>query len=190
MEETKSKIAYSSYFEDKTVAHIDAYYKEGNFYDFHTGKLVKLEYDENRNEKGILTKIIVPLDYISEENIETHGNRVQKKILDKGSILTFSMYYNSEREHYKFQVRLEEDLVLNKVGNKPAKLNACKCIVIPSEEDRNKIIFTDFEPIEFNSLNQAFLQTSIRYRPKNSSHVCNVFTTFKTEGEKPLSSLR
>lgn len=191
MEEIKSKISGGNYFDTPTVAHIDAYYREGVFYDADTNKPIKLDYNENRYEKGILVKIIVPLKYISDENIETHGNRIQKKILDKGSILNFCMIYQDEmNEKYDFQLLLEQDLFLNKVGNKLAKLNSCKCTVTLQEEHKNKTVFKDFKPIECKSLNQAFLQTSIKYRPTNSSHVCNVFTTFKMENGKLLNSFR
>ncbi|TSC77423.1 MAG: hypothetical protein G01um101429_1055 [Parcubacteria group bacterium Gr01-1014_29] len=152
------------YFDDNAeTAHIDAVVKGRKFFDEKTG-------DELNLKEGARVKITVSVYSLEEKEIKSHREIKRNKILDKGEILHFKFYVPGEEHRlYEFKVTLLNDLYLVQKGNKFSNLELCRCLV---EADRTR------EKFEADSLNQAFMIASIKYKPNNKSHTCNVFKTF------------
>lgn len=152
-------------------AFINAIFKNGQFIDAETNKLVILE----ENTK---VRISSPIWGIKETEEKRHKKKIRDILLKKGAELRFHFYY--QHKGYEFKVNLIQDLYYIKKGNHFSRLEPCKCIVTLSET-REEIIA--------DSLNQAFIKTSVKYRPENKTHTCNVFKTFSYKGSK-LEDLR
>jgi len=163
------------YFDDNVeTAHIDAVVRGRKFIDERTG-------DELNLKEGARIKITVPAYSLGEKEIKSHRQIKRNKILDKGETLHFKFYVPSEEHRlYEFKITLLNDLYLVQKGNKFSNLELCRCLV---EVDRTR------EKFEADSLNQAFIKASIKYRPNNKSHTCNAFKTFYYKG-KQLENLR
>ena len=75
---------------------------------------------------------------------------------------------------------------MSKKNNKDSLITKChfKLQQVQSRLNTERIDF------EFDSLNQAFFQMSLKYRPNNKSHVCNVYNTFKTNENLMLEHYR
>jgi hypothetical protein len=182
---TTKKDGVHPYFGELHTAHVYAYYKKGEFYDFDTGEKVKLEEREpvepfdKEKPNGIFVKIIVPLFRTTDEDYEKHKKLERKQLLSTHTKLQFYMGVYG-RGRVRFEVVIKSDLTASKKGNKEWKLDNCPCQLIGAEEryEQGYLDF-DFEPIEAMSLNQLFTQISIRFRPENISHNCNVFKTFR-----------
>ena len=115
---------------------------------------------------------------IKEDERKKHEKIIKHMLLKKDADLRFSFYY--QNKSYEFRINLIQDLYYIKKGNHFSRLEPCKCTVTLTGT-REKIIA--------DSLNQAFVKTSVKYRPKNKTDTCNVFKTFYYEGRK-LENLR
>ncbi len=152
--------------------HINAIAKDGKFFDTKTGKEIELK-------EGAELKMIVPIQYIPEEQLKNHNENKERTLLKKGSNLYFK--FRANNEVICFDVLILNDLILESKGDKLGRLKNCKCIV-SSKNGKIKELKTD-------SLNQAFTRASIIVRPENPSHNCNVFKSFYYEG-RTLDCLR
>ena len=162
----------NQYFDDHIeTAHIDAIIKGRKLIDAKTGRELYLK-------EGSRIKVIAPLSSLEEKELKTHEETRRVKILNKGEILRFRFYVLGEG--YEFTVTLLDDLYLFQKGNKFSSFSPCRCLV---EADGTR------EKFEADSLNQAFMKASVKYRPNNKSHTCNVFKTFYYNG-KQLENLR
>ena len=86
-----------------------------------------------------------------------------------------------------FWIRLLEDLVFEKKGNKPARALNLPCEVF----ERAGGHALPFEPFVVESLNQAYFQASVRHRPEARSHAANIYRKFYIDGtDRPLETLR
>lgn len=162
----------SDWFNDiEEKAYINAIFKNGKFVDTKTNKLIILK----ENTK---VRISTSICGIKENERKKHKEKIKHIFLKKGAKLKFHFYY--QYKSYEFRINLIQDLYYIKKGNHFSRLEPCKCIVTLSGT-REKIIA--------DSLNQAFVKTSVKYRPENKTHTCNVFKTFYYKGRK-LEDLR
>jgi len=164
-----------SYYNNHTEnAHFDVIIEGGKMID------IKTE-DEIVLKDGYSIKIIVPLSSLEKNVVKAQLETTKKKLLKSGDALYFR-FTSSENGNtiFEFNVILQEDLYLSQKGNKHNSFDECRCIVeLTKTGDR----------FEASSLNQAFFQASVKYRPANKSHTCNVFKTFFYDGSK-LDDLR
>jgi hypothetical protein len=177
---TQKEFPEINFFGDVVTAHIDADYKEGKFYNYYTDEEIKLAGNPIL-DKGIMVRIIAPLASVNS-NDKNQTQKLSKTLFTPGTILFFKMeYIENEKKHtLEFSLATNANLVIERIGNKFSKLKSCDCTVINGFDSGINKEVEDFEPIKCNSLNQAFLKASIKYRPENASHVCNVFKTFRT----------
>lgn len=162
----------SDWFNDiAEKVYINAIYKNGQFFDVKTNKLISLK----NNTK---VRISIPIWAINEGERKRHQEKIRNILLKKGVELRFRFNYQDKR--YEFKVNLIENLYYTRKGKQFSKLEPCKCIVT--------LIGTS-EKIIADSLNQAFVKISVKYRPQNKTHTCNVFKTFYYKGRK-LENLR
>lgn len=161
-----------SWWEDiKEKVYINAIFKNGEFVDIQTGKPIVLK-------DNTAVRIIASIYGIKEAEQNKHREITKNLLLKSGSELNFHFYYKDKG--YEFKVVLIEDLYYRKKGNQFSRLEPCKCIVVLSGTE---------EKITADSLNQAFIRASIKYRPDNRTHTCNVFKTFYYYGRQ-LEELR
>ena len=165
----------NQYFDENIeTAHIDAVIKGRKLLDIKTGNELLLK-------EGTRLKIIVPMHLLEEKELKPHKEIKREKILNKDEMLEFRFYIPNERhEPYEFRVVLLEDLYLFKKGNKFSSFAPCKCVITAKRKG---------EKFEANSLNQAFTKSSVKFRPDNKTHICNVFKTFFYKGRR-LEDLR
>jgi len=162
----------NSWWDDiKEKVYINAIFKNGEFVDTQTGKPIVLNVNT-------AVRIIVSIYGIKEAEQKKHRDITKNLLLKSGSELNFHFYYQDKG--YEFRINLIQDLYYTKKGNHFSRLEPCKCTVTLTGT-REKIIA--------DSLNQAFVKTSVKYRPQNKTHTCNVFKTFYYEGRK-LENLR
>lgn len=178
------KDSLSNYFGEIQTAHVYAYYKSGEFYDYDTHEKVQLE-ERHQNEpfdkenpNGILVKIIVPLIRTIDVDYERHQKREDKRILPAHTRVIFEMEKYGYNERLQFVAVIGEDLYMTKKGNKEWKLGYCPCKLISGKEVYRDREF-EVEPIETGSLNQLFTKVSVKYRPDNASHNYNAFKAFR-----------
>lgn len=152
-------------------AYINAIFKNGQFIDTETNKLIFLK--ENTR-----VKISIPIWGIEQTERKRHEEKIRQILLKKDTKLKFHFYYQGR--DYEFIVNLFQDLYYTKKGNQFSRLDPCKC-TIRFVDSQNEIVA--------DSLNQAFVKMSVKYRPKNRTHTCNVFKTFYYERRK-LDDLR
>lgn len=173
----------TNYFGDLQTAHVYAYYKNGEFYDFDTNEKVELEernpnepFDKN-NPDGVLVKIIVPLSRTTDSDYARHKEQRDQCFLAAGNCVEFYLDLQEPFAKLKFVVRLDSDLSISKRGKKEWRLSGCDCTLVNCRNANTNEIF-DLEEIKALSLNQMFLKASIKYRPNNASHNTNVFKSF------------
>ena len=152
-------------------AYINAIFKNGEFIDAETNK--SISFKENAK-----VRMSIPIWGIKEAERKSHEKKTRQILLKKDAKLRFHFHYKDK--DYEFKVNLIQDLYYIKKGNHFSRLEPCKCIVILSGTE---------EKITADSLNQAFIKASVKYRPENKTHTCNVFKTFYYEGRK-LDDLR
>lgn len=151
--------------------YINAIFQNSRFIDAETNKLISLK--ENTR-----VRMSFPIWGVKETERKTHKKKIRQILLKKDTNLRFNFYYQDR--NYEFVVSLRQDLYYTKKGNQFSRLEPCKCIVVLSGTK---------EKITADSLNQAFVKISVKYRPKNKTHTCNVFKTFYYQGRK-LDDLR
>ena len=195
---TSKKDTLFNYFGEQQTAHVYAYYKGGEFYDYYTHEKVTLDegrhnepFDKN-NPSGILVKIKVPLNRTIDRDYERHQNQEKRDLLPVGTHLEFLMPYRTREQNieYVIKVQILEDLKMFKKGNKTWGLGNCSCVVTSAREMYGQDHVLSKE-IKADSLNQLYTKTSILLRPENASHNCNTFKTFyNAENGIRLDTLR
>lgn len=169
------------YYGSMKTAYIDAEYVNGIFYDVKTKKAIKLKDDLlKHSRRGVAVRIIAPLYSIIDSDYKLHTNLRKEVLLKKEERLHFLLTKEGDNRQSEFTVELREDLFLTQKGNKFSSLESCRCLVF--DEKANNII-------EAESINEAFTKTSVKYRPNNRTHSCNVFKTMQYKG-KYLENLR
>lgn len=162
------------FYDHDEKAYIEAAYRGGRFVDAKTGRQIILQ-------EGARVRIAAPIwSMPSKEEKEQHKEVKRELFLKSGNELEFSFQYDGAT--HIFKVVLREDLFLARKGNQHSKLSFCRCVVFKPDSVSQK----DFEA---DSLNQAFMKASIKYRSGNRSHTCNVFKTFYYRGRE-LESIR
>lgn len=191
-QKSKKTIPEINYFGDIVTDHIHAEYREGKFFYYDTNDEVILDYDKKIQPKGIYVKIVAPLHNILDEKFQDAAKKSERRIMDSGSILYFQMKYdvNSSNNLFVVEVKLLDDLFIDQIGHKPATLKSCRCIILNVWDKFSKMKKVPVEMIEATSLNQLFTQASVKLRPNNRSHSCNVFRTFKINERNYLDVLR
>lgn len=125
---------------------------------------------------------------IRENDLERASKVQGRLILRSGQSLYFRLN-DTNPVSEDFVVRLRSDLVMVKKGLKPSLVNNCECEVIGRINESGG--FKPLEiPIKANSLNQAYSQSYIKFRPNSNSHTCNVYATFRTEKDEQLELLK
>lgn len=157
------------FYNHETKAYIEATFIHGRFVDIETGRPITLE--ENTR-----VRITTPVGSILSKEEERKHKEIKKELLLKsGAVLEF--HFRCGDKVCEFKVFLREDLFLTKKGNQHSKLGFSKCVIYKPNKESEK----DFEA---DSFNQAFMKASIKYRPDNRSHTCNVFKTFYYKGQE------
>ncbi len=184
-EDTQNGFAYADqehFYGDFSTAYIDARYQNGQFYDWETGKVVILK------AKAPVRLVVRRMDIPEADRVRFRSTA--EKVLARGEVLRFQLPYQPGTLAYTeltFRVRLLEDLVFEKKGNKPARAINVACEVF---ERAGSHVLT-FRPFAVESLNQAYFQTSVRHRPEARSHVTNIYQKFYIDGtDRTLESLR
>lgn len=170
------------YFGWLPTVHIYERYKEGKFYELDTDKEVVLS-------NGSITKMITLLANVSDEEYPKFAEVQRKEVLQEGAIIFMNLPMG-DKGTYRLVVKLLSPLIIKKYGNKEAVVEPCRCKVIDILEDRYIMNSIRFEPFEADSLNQVFLQASVKYRPQNKSHSTNIYQSCFTEDGLQLSHFR
>lgn len=163
----RKKDTQTNYFDGLPTAYYDAVFRDSKFYDAHSGKEITLK-------EGARVRIQTLRPKVLDEDYEGHLERRREKLIGAGEKLQFRIGLHD------FTVRILEDLYLTKEGNRFSKLGACHCEVVDVDSSHDAF---NFHPLEAETLNQAYTQTSIRYFPEKRSHNCNVFKTMRYGGE-------
>lgn len=171
-----------NFYGDFPTAHIDALYRKGKFYDLEDNQPIALS-------ESALVRLVVYRKDIPKENQERFYSTA-RRVLNQGSVLQFCLPCWPGTLKYielTFKVKLLEDLVFEKKGNKPARALNVSCEVF----DREGYVEQPFESFTVKSLNQAFFQASVRHRPEARSHVTNIYQKFYIDGtDRTLETLR
>ena len=162
------------YYDIEQKAYIEAVFDDGRFVDSATKRPIILK-------EGTRVRIATSIHGVRDKEEEKSHKEIKRELLlRKGAEVDFSFYYSGKS--YEFKVILLDDLFLLKKGNQHSKSSLCKCVVYKPNEKYIK----DFEA---DSLNQAFIKASVKYRPSSRSHACNIFKTFFYKGRR-LEDLR
>jgi hypothetical protein len=168
---------------ESTKVQISGMYHKGKFH--YTEDLKEIELEEN-------SEVIIKA-YLTDLPKKDHKRfRLERKVvLPKNSYVVFEL----PKTGLKFHVLLLEDLRFRKINNKLAVAEDCRCRVTHATEFPSRLIpeEPDFEPIEVESLNQAFFRVSLLFRPNARSHTTNIYKSFKIKDNfdlTPLESLR
>lgn len=172
---------------ESSAAHIEAYYKDGKFYDLSTNKEVHIDLVKYQNIQALPVIIQVPLHYLNSQSSsnQAHAQTTKQLFLDAGTELVFSTIISilgKHRTEVIVSVILKEALYIKRTGNKEWQMCPCACEVtsIYEKATRSRI---SIPTIEANSLNQAFTLFSQQYRPHITSHTCNSFKTYFRESD-------
>ncbi len=185
-EDTQNGFAYADqehFYGDFPTAHIDARYQNGQFYDWETGKEVILK------AKAPVRLVVRRMDIPEADRKRFHATA--KKVLGQDTMLRFCLSCKPGTIHYverTFWVRLLEDLAFEKKGSKPARAMSVQCEVYDRLNEYGQQGLPIFVA---NSLNQAYFQASVRYRPEARAHTVNIYKKFYINGtDRTLESLR
>ena len=182
MEQNRKKDLTESYFGTLPTVHIYARYKEGKYFDIDTNKEVVLS-------NNTFVKMVTLKANITDEDYLKITEVIRKKVLPEGTLLFMRMPMVNEGE-YVLKVLLLDDLIMKKSGNKEAMVESCRCEVLDRIERGRFSNSVKFEPFKADSLNQAFFQASIRYRPNSKSHSANIYQYCYLEDGRSISVLR
>ncbi len=169
----RTKDFHTNYFDGLPTAYYDAVFRDGKFYDAHSGNVINLKDGARVRIQTIRSKVL-------DEDYERHLEKRSEKLIHTSEKLQFRIGFHD------FIVQILEDLYLTKEGNRFSKLAACHCAVVEVHSSHDGF---NFSPFEAETLNQAYTQASIRYFPEKRSHICNVFKTMRYDGNL-LESLR
>ncbi len=123
--------------------------------------------------------LTMPICLSDKDQLARLSIRKSFVIMKENEELVFSFKKKRKKENdliYEFTVKLLEDLTLKIIGQKLGSLEDCACIICDGSIDKFKI--RGFKPFHASSLNNAFTKASVKYRPENASHNCNVFKKF------------
>jgi len=182
MVQNRKKDAAENYFGSLPTVHIYAEFKNGRFIDLETESEVTLK-------NGAIVRMITLSANVPDEEYTRYTDVQRKKVLPEGTTLFIRMPIVNEGE-FQFVIKLKETLIMKKAGNKEAVAEPCRCDVIDRIENGFIKNLVKFEPFEAGSLNQAFFQASVRYRPKNKSHATNIYQSCFLEDGRSISCLR
>ena len=111
-------------------------------------------------------------------DLHTDGERQSgnqpEMLIEEGEILTFKIKSDT------FQIKLLSPLFLEKEGTRFSRLSPVHCRVEKRYRNGNEV--RDFEPVETDSLNQAYTQASIACFPNQGTHNRNVFDVMRWQG--------
>lgn len=182
MKFNRKKDHNENYFGSLPTVHIYSKFKDGKFYDIESGKEVILS-------NGSFVRMITLLANIKDDEYPKFEEQ-REEVLPIDSILYMRLPLNNGEGEYRLVIKLKEPLFMKKIGNKASIVEPCKCEIIDRIEFGSYLHSIKFEPFEADSLNQAFFQASVRYRPKNKSHSANIYQCCFLENGNNLSSLR
>lgn len=164
----RKKDTLSNYFGDLPTAYYEAVYKDGQFINSQTGKVIILKDGARVRLQTLRSKVL-------DEEYDNHLVRQEKELISENEELSFSIGV------YHFRLQILEPLVLTKEGNRFSQLAKCNCEV--KEMYHNGKSKPNFQTIEAPSLNQAYTQISIKHFPDKRSHGCNTFKTMRWKGK-------
>lgn len=164
-------------FEKSNDVVLYVFFEDGKFYDIESGEEVVLVNNHKHSDGKMLLKIITSKFYLKNDQIPIYADTKQNTIAEEGRLLYFDLPYDLKNKYYTLTVLLQEDLVEDVFGDKPGRLNKCKCKVVEKYEQKAGV-FNDLFDIEGYSLNNLFIKSSVKYRPENSTHVCNAYNDF------------
>ena len=172
----KRKPQQLNHYETYSTAHYNVIFTDG--------KLKEIGKNFLKLKEGTKMKIIIDLKDLNDDDFENISKVVSKTILEKESILKFRL--KVEFEWLIFVVLLKQGLNFTKKNNKQAVISSSKCVLLDTQSTSE---YTGIK--EFDSINQAFMNLSIFFKPDGKYHNCNVYNTFFTEeGIFPEKGLR
>jgi hypothetical protein len=173
----RKKDLIENHFGNQPTALLFVKFVDGIFINIDTGEPIGF----NNNS---LLKIRTELSSIKDENYEEITKEEVKEMLSEGTYLHFS--FSCEYDAFHFYGILTKPLIMSKKNNKDSLISRCSFRILTVN---SRSIHEELD-LDFSSLNQAFFQMSIKYRPENKSHVCNVYKTFRTEEGRYLEDFR
>lgn len=182
METNRKKDNVESYFGTLPNVHIHAKYIDGKFFDIDTKEVLELN-------EGAFVKMVVLQKDILGNNYERFVTPITTELLPPNTLLSIHMPYKNEAV-FELIVRIKVPLILEKKANKEAKVLDCKCEIVSYSKNGDSMNNSIFENLEFESLNQAFFQASVRLRPDNKSHHTNIYKASHLEDGRTLQSFR
>ena len=181
---------------------LNVIYKYGHFYDKETGKRIIIK---DSTELAIVISsntAMLPADPLNlpntvrsieefESNISSlKGFKRMKKILDKGSKLSFTISSEiltsdpPEKYTIKFGLTLIEDLYIYETS----KISLSKSYCVVDEMLQGNLPY--FEPLHAYSLNEAHHKTFVHFFNKFGHATANAFTKFSLPNGNKLESLK
>lgn len=152
---------------------------------FKNGKFINVENGEPISFKeGSFLRIKTGLSSIDDKIYNEITRKESRDILPVNTSLTF--WIDLDVDRLFFTGILMSPLTMTKKNNKDSVISKCD---FKLEQVHSRLISEKIN-LDFNSLNQAFFQMSLKYRPDNKSHVCNVYKTFKTDENLYLEQYR
>jgi len=137
--------------------------------------------------EGSFLRIKTGLSSIDDDDVYREITKNESRdVLEAGKTLTFWIDVPTGRGRLYFKGLIISPLTMTKKNNKDSVITKCefKLEEVHSDSNSEKI------NLMFNSLNQAFFQMSLKFRPNNKSHVCNVYNTFYTDNGLFLEQYR
>jgi len=165
-----------NYYETYSTAHFKVIFTDGKLKEIGTGDFLELK-------EGTKMKIIIDLKDLNSDDYENISKEVSQTILKGKSILKFRL--KVKFEWVIFEVLLKHPLNFTKKNNKQAVISSSKCVLL---DTRSTSEYTGIR--EFDSINQAFMNLSIFFKPDGKYHNCNVYNTFFTEKDIFLEQFR
>jgi len=172
----KRKPQQLNHYETYSTAHYNVIFTEGKLKEIGKENFLKLK-------EGTKMKIIIDLKDLNDDDFENISKEVSKTILEKESILKFRL--KVEFEWLIFVVLLKQGLNFTKKNNKQAVISSSKCVLLDTQSTSE---YTGIK--QFDSINQAFMNLSIFFKPDGKYHNCNVYNTFYTEEDISLEQFR
>lgn len=167
--EMKSKI--EDWFEGGTApesARITARYQDGLFIDESTGKPIELS-------NGAVVRIITPSHTLVVDDQKKHSLKQKEMFLPVDSVLFFKLDVPDKGQR-EYQIKLLDNLFVERKGLKSGKLSYCRCRVTGEGIGEHGLVA--------GSLNEAYTRTSVIVRPDARTHTANAFRVMYYQGRK------
>lgn len=171
-----------NYFGGYSNVHIYAKYLDGKFYDLSSDEEIVLENDS-------IVRMTAATMSLKDINYERYTSNIQKTIIRSGNVIYMKVTMK-DGNNYILSLGLITDLNMTKRKNKFAQVDKdLQFEAFKLEDEMGKEVY-NFEPFKENSLNQAYFQISLKYRPEAKSHTTNIYKSCFDENGNTLEKYR